>query len=234
MRKWKIILLFCTLIIFSLTACAGTRPPIVASFGLTDTPTSIQQKCPIRIGVNKFSESKLFSLNLKNLLVPIVPKDSISDGFTNSFVEYLHKTNLFEVVLKEPFDIEDVDIVMSGKILDLQTEEPDFEAAMGGAFLRGVTIVGILVPQYQKIIGTVEVELAVNTRKGKLIKVYKERTAATIKVQTIGVGTGASIAHFSKRPDIMEAMTKTFTKLVDNIVRDKEEVLAPIISEARK
>jgi S-adenosylmethionine synthetase len=83
------------------------------------------------------------------------------------------------------------------------------------------------VPQYQKITGVVEVELALITNKGKPIKTYKERTTATIEVQTLGPGTEKSFQHYSKRPDIMEAMTKTFSKLVDSIVKDKDNLLSP-------
>jgi hypothetical protein len=230
--KKIIFILLCAVTMMSLTSCA-MKAPIMVSFGLTETHSLISEKFPMQIGVNKFSEAKSFSLDLKNVRPPIMPKGSLSDGFTDSFVQYLHKTNLFEVVLKEPFDNDDVALILNGKILDIQTEEPDFALAMGGAFIRGLTIVGQLVPQYQKIIGTVELELAVNTRKGKLIKTYKEKTSTTNEVQTLGVGTTESFERYSKRPDIMESMTKTFKKLVDNLIRDKEEVLAATISEAK-
>lgn len=119
-----------------------------------------------------------------------------------------------------------MDLVLKSKIVNLQTDEPEFASAMAGAFFRGLTIIGQLVPQYQKVITTVEVELNVNSVDGEKIKTYGEKTSVTKELQSLGPGMTASFEKFMKRPGLMEAMTKTFRKISDNLVRDKDEILS--------
>lgn len=218
------LLAFYILIAIGLNSCA--KPPIRISFGLSEPPPRTSAPIPLRVGIIKFKEEKEFSLDLQNLTVDVIPEESISSGFTNAFVDHLHQANIFKSILKEPFKNDDVDLVLKSKIVNLQTEEPEFASAMAGAFFRGLTIVGQLVPQYQDIITTVEVELNVNSIDGEKIKTYVEKTSVTKELQSLGPGMTASFNKFMKRPGLMEAMTKTFRKISDNLVRDKDEILS--------
>lgn len=224
-------LIFCTLTILVLSSCA--TQPVLVPFYLSGTPSKISPKLPLRVGVEKFSEAKQFSLDLKNIIPSILPQTTISDGFTDSFVNYLFQSNLFKSIHKQPFNSEDVDIIWVGRILEIQTEEPDFDSAMGGAIFRGLTIIGTLVPQYQKVITTVELEFNVNSAKGERIKTYMEKTSTTNEIQTLGVGASGSVINLLKRLGLMESMTKTFAKLLTNIVRDKEELLGVLAQNSR-
>jgi len=210
------LLVFYILIAIGLNSCA--KPPIRLSFGLSEPPSRTSAPIPLRVGVVKFKEEKEFSLDLDNLTVDVIPEESISSGFTDAFIDYLHQANIFKSILKEPFKNDDVDLVLKSKIVNLQTDEPEFASAMAGAFFRGLTIIGQLVPQYQKVITTVEVELNVNS--------YGEKTSVTKELQSLGPGMTASFEKFMKRPGLMEAMTKTFRKISDNLVRDKDEILS--------
>ena len=223
-----ILLVFCSCSILGLSACASHQP-VRVPFYLSESPSNQSTELPLRVGVKKFSEVKKFSLDMKNIIPPMVPETSVSDGFTDNFVNYLHQTNIFKSISKEPFISENLDMILAGRILEIKTAEPEFESAMGGAFIRGFTIVGILVPQYQKIITTVELELKVNSSKGMELKTYIEKVSTENEVQTLGAGASGSIINLLKRPGLMESMTKTFTKLVANVVRDKDELLAELI-----
>jgi hypothetical protein len=218
------LLVFYILIAIGLNSCA--KPPIRLSFGLSEPPSRTSAPIPLRVGVVKFKEEKEFSLDLDNLTVDVIPEESISSGFTDAFIDYLHQANIFKSILKEPFKNDDVDLVLKSKIVNLQTDEPEFASAMAGAFFRGLTIIGQLVPQYQKVITTVEVELNVNSVDGEKIKTYGEKTSVTKELQSLGPGMTASFEKFMKRPGLMEAMTKTFRKISDNLVRDKDEILS--------
>jgi len=218
------LLAFYILIAIGLNSCA--KPPIRLSFGLSEPPSRTSAPIPLRVGVVKFKEEKEFSLDLDNLTVDVIPEESISSGFTDAFIDYLHQANIFKSILKEPFKNDDVDLVLKSKIVNLQTDEPEFASAMAGAFFRGLTIIGQLVPQYQKVITTVEVELNVNSVDGEKIKTYGEKTSVTKELQSLGPGMTASFEKFMKRPGLMEAMTKTFRKISDNLVRDKDEILS--------
>ena len=222
-----VLLFFCSFSILGLSACA-THQPVKVPFYLSGTPSKQSEALPLRVGVKKFSEAKQFSLDLKNILPPIVPQTSISDGFTDNFVNYLYQNNVFKSVHKAPFNNEDLDMVLAGRIIEIQTEEPDYESAMGGAFIRGFTIVGVLIPQYQKIITTVELELKVNSSNGKELKTYIEKVSTENQVQTLGPGASGSIVNLLKRPGLMDSMTKSFEKLIANVVRDRDELLAEI------
>ena len=219
-----ILLIFCSGSILGLSACASHQP-VRVPFYLSESPSNQSTVLPLRVGVKKFSEVKKFSLDMKNLTRPMVPETSVSDGFTDNFVNYLHQTNIFKSISKEPFISENLDMILAGRILEIKTAEPEFVSAMGGALIRGFTIVGMLVPQYQKIITTVELELKVNSSKGMELKTYIEKVSTENEIQTWGAGSIGSIVNILKRPDLMESMTKTFTKLVANVVRDKDELL---------
>ena len=88
-----ILLFFCSFSILGLSACA-THQPVKVPFYLSGTPSKQSEALPLRVGVKKFSEAKQFSLDLKNILPPIVPQTSISDGFTDNFVNYLYQNKL--------------------------------------------------------------------------------------------------------------------------------------------
>jgi len=222
-----VLLILCYFSILGLSACA-THQPVKVPFYLSETPSKQSKTLPLRVGVKKFSEAKQFSLDLKNIIPSMVPQTSISDGFTDNFVNYLYQNNVFKSVHKAPFSSENLDMVLAGRIIEIQTEEPDYESAMGGAMLRGFTIVGVLIPQYQKIITTVELELKVNSSKGKELKTYIEKVSTENQVQTLGVGSSGSIVNLLKRPGLMDSMTKSFEKLIANVVRDKDELLAEL------
>jgi S1-C subfamily serine protease len=228
-----VLLIFCSFSILGLSACA-TNQPVKVPFYLSGTPSVQSSKLPLRVGVKKFSEAKEFSLDLKNIMPSMVPQTSISDGFTDNFVNYLYQSNVFKSVHKAPFGSENLDMILAGRIIEIQTAEPDFDSAMGGAVLRGLTIVGVLIPQYQTVITTVELELKVNSSKGKELKTYIEKVSTENQVQTLGIGASGSIVNLLKRPGLMESMTKTFTKLIANVVRDKDELLAELIDRNKE
>ncbi|MBT5472344.1 MAG: hypothetical protein HOK41_17205, partial [Nitrospina sp.] len=124
-------LIFCSFSILGLSACA-THQPVKVPFYLSETPSKQSKTLPLRVGVKKFAEAKQFSLDLKNSGRSLVPQTSISDGFTDNFLNYLYQNNVFKSVHKAPFSSENLDMVLAGRIIEIQTEEPDFESAMAG------------------------------------------------------------------------------------------------------
>ena len=72
-----------------------------------------------------------------------------------------------------------------------------------------------------------------NSSNGKELKTYIEKVSTENQVQTLGVGTSESIVNLRKRPGLMDSMTKSFEKLIANVVRDKDELLAELV-DAKK
>lgn len=227
----RLIFVISPLMVFLFSSCTTPPPPhIHIPLSLIEKPYVELKKLPLRVGVNKFSEENEYSLDLKNIIPSISPFYGISNSFTDNFVHYLHESGIFELVLKEPFEIEDVDIVLNPRILELQSEEPDYDAAMAGAVLRGLLIVGAAIPQHQKVIGTVEIEVLVRNSDGEFMKTYIEKASTTIDIQTLGAGSTASFKNFIKRPDIIQSMTLVFRTFVNNLVADKEIILESVKS----
>ncbi len=201
-----------------------TQPTIRVPFNLSKIVSESPSKIHARVGVENFIEIEEFSLRLEHCSVycpPTVPQGTISDGVTGNFVYYLHELNLFENVLREPFDVKDVDIILTGKIVKIQSKQPDYKK------------MSIISSKYGKVTGSVAIELQVNNIRKELIKNYKEETSTTIEIDTFGVGIASSFDRFRRRPDIMQSMTETFEKLSKGLVQDKAEIMAAVESGSK-